>query len=439
MSSRTEPSLEESLRGAARRYGTPLFVTDLATLDAACAAVRDAFPDPIVRQYSVKANDVPAVIAQVAARGFGANVVSRGEWALARRAGVPNERITLEGVGKTPADLRDAARAAANDEPLRWVAIESPDEAEALALAVRRAKKSGSRLDVLYRLNPDVAPETHAGLAVGSGAAKFGMTETEIGAAIEAGGGPDGPLRPRGIHLHVGSQLGAVDAWRDAVRKALALAALWRGSIDTFDTVDLGGGFPVLPLDQPSPSPERFARELPALLDSVPEDRRPSRLAIEPGRALVARAGWLVGARAARARARRSPGRPRRRHDRADPPGALRGAAPDRGARPRSAATSRAPAPSPVARPMPLDRGSSPRASRARSASPPIRWGPRPAAAPPRRPRGDRRRRRLRDVPGFRLQRPTAAPAGPARHRRHPDARPAAGHHRRTRLTAPLR
>ena len=78
MSSRTEPNLEESLRAAARRFGTPLFVTDLATLDVACATVRDAFPDPIVRHYSVKANDVPAVIGQVAARGFGANVVSRG-------------------------------------------------------------------------------------------------------------------------------------------------------------------------------------------------------------------------------------------------------------------------------------------------------------------------------------------------------------------------
>ena len=294
MSSRTEARLQDSLRDAARRYGTPVFVTDLATLGAACAAVRDAFPDPIVRQYSVKANDVPAVIAEVAARGFGANVVSRGEWALARRAGVPNHRITLEGVGKTPADLRDAARAAADDSPLRWVALESPEETEALAAAVRRTRRPGLRIDVLYRLNPDVAPETHAGLAVGSGAAKFGMTETEIGAAITAGGGPDGPLRPRGIHLHVGSQLGAVDAWRDAVRKALALAALWRGSIETFDTVDLGGGFPILPVDQPSPTPERFARELPALLDTVPDDRRPTRLAIEPGRVLVARAGWLV-------------------------------------------------------------------------------------------------------------------------------------------------
>ncbi len=316
MSSPTEPedtladslakSIADSLRAAARRHGTPLYATDRATLEAACAAVRGAFPEPIVRQYSVKANDLPEIIGEVGARGFGANVVSRGEWALARRAGLPNARITLEGVGKTPADLRAAARAAADRDPLLWVAIESPEEADDLATAIRRASRAsgggrgsgrrgaGLRIDVLYRLNPDVAPETLAGLAVGSGAAKFGMTETEIATAISAGGGPDGPLRPRGIHLHVGSQLGAVDAWRDAVRKALAVAALWRGSIEDFDTVDLGGGFPVRPVDEPSPAPERFARELPALLDGVPIDRRPVRLAVEPGRALVARAGWLV-------------------------------------------------------------------------------------------------------------------------------------------------
>jgi diaminopimelate decarboxylase len=205
---------------------------------------------------------------------------------------VPNERITLEGVGKTPADLRAVARAAASNEPVMWVALESPEEAADLAVAVRRRR--APRVDVLYRLNPDVAPETLAGLAVGAGASKFGMTETEVALAIEASGGPGGPLRPRGIHLHVGSQLGAIDAWRDAVRKALAVAALWRGSIASFDTVDLGGGFPVLPESQPAPSVGRFARELPALLEAIPADRRPTRLAVEPGRALVARAGWLV-------------------------------------------------------------------------------------------------------------------------------------------------
>jgi len=284
--------LHHALRRAAARHGTPAVVTDLTALDAACRAVTAAFPDPIVRQYSVKANDVTAVVAEIATRGFGANVVSRGEWAIASRAGVTNGRITLEGVGKTAADLRAAALAAADGDPLRWVALESPEEAAALAEVARRS--GAPPIDVLYRLNPDVAPETVSSLAVGAGGTKFGMTETEIATAIDAGGGAAGPLRPRGIHLHVGSQLGAVDAWRDAVRKALALAALWRGSIATFDTVDLGGGFPVRPAGEPAPDPERFARELGPLLEAVPGDRRPSRLAIEPGRALVARAGWLV-------------------------------------------------------------------------------------------------------------------------------------------------
>ena len=87
-------------------------------------------------------------MARVAGLGFDANVVSRGEWAVARRAGLPNERITLEGVGKTDADLRAACRAAADGAPLRWLAIESLDEAEALvriagreSLAVGRAAR----------------------------------------------------------------------------------------------------------------------------------------------------------------------------------------------------------------------------------------------------------------------------------------------------------
>jgi diaminopimelate decarboxylase len=33
---------------------------------------------------------------------------------------------------------------------------------------------------------------------------------------------------------------------------------------------------------------------MPALLEGIPIDRRPSRLAVEPGRFLVARAGWLI-------------------------------------------------------------------------------------------------------------------------------------------------
>ncbi len=240
---------------------------------------------------------MPGIVARLAATGMDASVVSGGEWELARRAGLPNGRIALEGIGKTEADLRATVRVAARGDPLRWVALESADEAAALAAHARRAGLGADhpRLDVLLRLNPDVTPETLPGLAVGSGRSKFGLSEAEFGTAIDAGGGPFGPLRWRGIHFHVGSQLGAIDAWRDALRRALNLLALWRGSLPDFDTLDAGGGFPVGPIAGGVPRPERFAREVPALMAAIPDDRRPARLAIEPGRFLVARAGWLLG------------------------------------------------------------------------------------------------------------------------------------------------
>jgi diaminopimelate decarboxylase len=292
------PAVAGDLRRAARQFGTPAYVTDLAAIETAGDELRASFPDPWLRHYSVKANDVVAIVAAAAAAaGAGATVVSRGEWAVARRAGLTAADIVLEGVGKTDADLRAAVRAAADGRPLRWLAVESGEEIVRLAaLATRAGLGRGGRppIDILLRLNPDVAPETHAGLAVGAGGSKFGMTEAEVAAGLDLAAASAGALRPRGLHLHVGSQLGAVDAWRDAVRRALAVLALLQGNDPDLDTLDLGGGFPVGPIGEPSPGPERFARELPALLETIPADRRPTRLAIEPGRFLVARAGWLV-------------------------------------------------------------------------------------------------------------------------------------------------
>ncbi|MEA2548121.1 MAG: diaminopimelate decarboxylase [Chloroflexota bacterium] len=294
------PAIAGSLRTAAARFGTPLYLTDESTLADAADELRAAFPDPWVRQYSVKANDAAAVIRLATGRdrGFGANVVSRGEWAAARKAGVPNDRISLEGIGKTDADLDAAIRAVVVGDPLLWVAVESAEEADALEIRALRAglgRAGRPPIDVLVRLNPEVTPETQAVLAVGAGGSKFGMTETELTATVERLAASGGAIRPRGIHLHVGSQLGAIDAWRDAVRRALAVLGLLRGGLPDLDTLDVGGGFAVLPLGEPSARPARFAREIPSLLEVIPADRRPDRLAIEPGRFVVARAGWLVG------------------------------------------------------------------------------------------------------------------------------------------------
>ena len=287
-------SVRSQATRAAAQFGTPLYLYDLDRLRRDAASVRDAFPDPWVRLYSMKANGLPALVSEIAKAGLAVSAVSAGEVALARRAGVAPKRIVLEGIGKTERDLALAARLAAARTPLMWVSLESAEDAAALAAAASRAR---TRVDALVRVNPTVAPETLRALAVGAPASKFGVLPEELPAVIDAGGGPRGRIRWRGIHLHIGSQLGAVDAWRSGFRVGLRLLELQRAELRDFDTIDAGGGFPVAyDSDKASvPSIARFAAEAQGELEQMPAEARPKRLAVEPGRAVVAGSGWLIG------------------------------------------------------------------------------------------------------------------------------------------------
>ena len=128
-------ALAPALRAAARRHGTPLYVTDGAALDAAAEAVRAAFPDPWLRAYSLKANDVPAIVARVTALGFDANVVSRGEWALAPGPACPNAASRSKASARaTPTCGRPSAPRPTASRSAGWRS-NRPDEAAALARA----------------------------------------------------------------------------------------------------------------------------------------------------------------------------------------------------------------------------------------------------------------------------------------------------------------
>jgi diaminopimelate decarboxylase len=286
------------LATAAARFGTPVYVISMADVAAAAGRLEDEFGAPWLRLYSLKANDLPAITSFLYGRGWGASVVSTGEWQHAGAAGVPNESVAFEGLGKTDAQLAFAVDEAAAGRPVRWLAIESAQEAAVLAgLAEDAGLGRGGRpaLDVLLRLNPGVAPETRPEFAVGTRLSKFGMSHEEV---LRLAQGPSlaGPgLRLRGIHVHVGSDLSDVRAFsRAGVRAARLLVALRAAGPQDhrwLDTIDFGGGFP---LPGPgAPAPETFRNALTQALDRAGLEL-PPRPAIEPGRFLVGAAGWLV-------------------------------------------------------------------------------------------------------------------------------------------------
>lgn len=287
------PTTEAALAEASRAYGTPCYVTDVAELDTRAQQLALAFPAQWIRQYSLKANPLPAIVARLAKGGLGANVVSAGEWESARRAHLPNERITFEGIGKTDAELQSAVDAASAGEPLQWLTLESTDEARILSELASRAKLDRARrpLDVLLRLNPAVSPETRSGFRVGAKASKFGMAATELRHLVTSNLAAGTGLRVRGVHVHVGSQLTATAAWVTAAVTACRLVRELSGLDSAIDTVDIGGGFPSG--ESASPSPAYFREQLDAGLARA-RVALPPCAAVEPGRYLVASAGWLI-------------------------------------------------------------------------------------------------------------------------------------------------
>ena len=286
--------LNQALVVAARRFGTPAYVIDMASVQRAASQVEAAFGKPWLLQYSLKANDLPAISAYLQGRGWGGNVASTGEWQFARHAGLSNDAVTYEGIGKTDAQLEYAVLEAACGRPLRWIALESPEEAEQLAALAGQyglGRDGSAPLDVLLRLNPEVSPETQPEFAVGQAASKFGMSATEILALVRSGTLDGQGLRMRGIHVHAGSDLKDVVAWADAGVRATRLLRDVASYAAHADTVDFGGGFALSGED--APTPRHFREALMSAL-AVAGLRLPTRPAIEPGRYLVGDAGWLV-------------------------------------------------------------------------------------------------------------------------------------------------
>ena len=98
------------LSDLARRYGTPLYVLDEATLRGTAQAYRNAlashYPGSALALYASKANSSLAITAVVASEWLGLDAVSAGELLTAVQGGMPPERIVFHGNNKSLEELR---------------------------------------------------------------------------------------------------------------------------------------------------------------------------------------------------------------------------------------------------------------------------------------------------------------------------------------------
>jgi diaminopimelate decarboxylase len=269
------------LAAIARAVGTPSWVISAGTLRARLAALTAALAGlRCAIHFAVKANDHQAVLRILAAGGAGADVVSGGELARARHAGIAPGHIVFSGVGKTRAELTQAI-----GEGIAQINVESAEELDRIAELAAALDRPAR---IALRVNPDIDAGTHAKITTGLAENKFGIAWQDA-AALYAHAASLKLIQPVGLALHIGSQILAMAPYRAAYGRAAQLVRDLRGAGHPVESLDCGGGLGISYRDEIEASPTAFAGVLRATLGDLD-----LRLSIEPGRWLAAPAGLLL-------------------------------------------------------------------------------------------------------------------------------------------------
>ncbi|KHL05083.1 diaminopimelate decarboxylase [Sinomonas humi] len=311
-----------SVEHLAHEFGTPLFVMSEDDFRARARAFKEAFDAAFADvcggvdvYYAGKSFLCSAVAAWVAEEGLRLDTCSGGELAVAAKAGLPGELLSLHGNNKSDSEIERAL-----DLGVGRIVVDSLDELERVAaIAAARASQDPQhrelRAKVMLRLTPGVHAHTHEFIATAHEDQKFGLSmapgtasaefraevagesgEAAAGAvsaaeeAVAAAAGHDS-IELLGLHCHIGSQIFESEGFELAASKLLTFLAAMRSAYGVaLPELDLGGGYGIAytPVDTPRP-PQQIAQAMAAVVRSTSAELgiTPPRISIEPGRAIV--------------------------------------------------------------------------------------------------------------------------------------------------------
>ena len=271
-------------------YGTPLYVYDEHTIREMCRAFVSGFdanyPDSHI-SYSSKAFSTPALAALLEEEHVGMDVVTGGELAIARAAKFPATEINFHGNNKGRLELEEAL-----EYRIGLITVDSMYEIDLLNEV---AKSKGVTQPVLLRVSPSIDGHTHLLTSTGVLDQKFGFP-IETGQAEEAikYALTKTNLDVHGVHFHLGSPLFEIEPYTQAIPYVLELVAKLRENGLNQRIFSPGGGFAIgYVSDAPPPDISDYARAISGAVREACErlGLDEPRLILEPGRAIVGRAG----------------------------------------------------------------------------------------------------------------------------------------------------
>lgn len=259
-----DPFAPAEVERLASEFGSPLLVIDCERVRAQYRRLAAALPN-VDLHYALKPLPVSAVVAALAELGSFFDLATSGEVDVVRNQNVAPERCIHTHPIKRESDIRDAL-----DYGVTIFVADNPDE-------IRKFTKFRERASLLLRVafrSPDALCDLSR---------KFGCDPEAVPALLKLA--RDLGVRVRGLSFHVGSQAADPAKHVEATRVCRDLLATSAAAgLGSFDTLDIGGGFPVA-YAKSIMTIEDFCAPIRAQLETLPQGLR---VIAEPGRYLAA-------------------------------------------------------------------------------------------------------------------------------------------------------
>lgn len=278
----------------AEKYGTPLYVYDVALIRERARGFKQTFEKLGVSSqvaYASKAFSSIAIIQIAKDEGLSLDVVSAGELYTALAAGFPKEKIHFHGNNKSLEELKMALQ-----EEIGCIVVDNERELYMLAELCEERRKT---IPILLRVSPGVEAHTHDYIVTGQEDSKFGF-HLHNGQAEKAFifANSHQWLDLLGLHCHIGSQIFETTGFKLAAEKIMEKLKEWETEYHfTARVLNLGGGFGIRYTEEDNPlQPSSYVEEI---VEEVKEQAERLNLSvpeiwIEPGRSLVGDAGTTL-------------------------------------------------------------------------------------------------------------------------------------------------
>lgn len=270
----------------AKEYGTPCYVYSASVIKKQFEALQNAMQKaiPADRQpllcYACKANSNLAILKLLQTLGSGLEIVSEGELFRGLKSGFTGDKIISTSFGKNEYEIK-----ACLDADILQFNIEAPEELDNIN---KYASQSGKKVNVVFRLNPNITGGGHNKISTGRKEDKFGNTAGDILALYKRAEEME-HIIPSGISVHIGSQVSNVEAFKPAFEKVAELVHILRNNGHTVTHLDIGGGFPIIYNDEQLLDLDAYAKWVAEII--VPLD---TKIQMEPGRYMVGNSGVLL-------------------------------------------------------------------------------------------------------------------------------------------------